>query len=68
MAALNELSQMDSDERQYNEWGRAFEFALARDGVDIDDIQKDRKTSLAVAQRLLNNPLKTMPFMLGEQA
>lgn len=66
IASLTELTKLDSDERQDDEWGRAFEFALNRIKVDVDEIKEGRLSTISVAQRLLNQPLRTMAFMLED--
>lgn len=63
LVALTELTKMDPMERQHDEWGRAFEFALNRINVDVDDIDANRVSVTTVAQRLLDQPLRKMTFM-----
>ena len=67
LVALTELSELDPLERQHEEWGRAFEFALERINVNVDDINANRISAITVAQRLLGQPLRRMTFMLEDQ-
>lgn len=68
ITALIELTKMDPIERQHEEWGRAFEFALNKINVSVDEIADNQISAIAVAQRLLNQPLRTMTFMLEDYA
>ena len=63
LTALIELTNMEPLERQHDEWGRAFEFALGRINIDVDDIVANRISSVTVAQRLLGQPLRKMRFL-----
>lgn len=67
LVALTELAELDPLERQHEEWGRAFEFALERINVSVDDINANRVSAIAVAQRLLGQPLRRMTFMVEDR-
>ncbi len=66
MQAVNQLVNMDPDERQFDEWSRAFEVALNRIDVDVEDVKDGRVTIVAVSQRLLDRPLRNMSFLIEE--